>query len=410
MGAPRHHRACENLPSQTRRRGERRWGGGVGRDRECEDGRPTHPRCRTVCHCSRPSCRRHARRLPGYSIAGAHRLRAPPEESPPDGTVSCAYPTRRGRSPAGGVPPHSGGRWGGLRPLLAIPRLRRMGTRGRPPPLESAFGAGGRSAAESPRPGAAQRLAAPPPPGPHPPAPIPPAVGAEPSGAGGRGSRVLPPPPGAPCAPAASPGEGAAATCCGCPERAKDSRPGAARPRAGLLLAPGASSRRPASITAGAPGRKAGPEMRGLLKGQRAFSGSGSPPQPGRRPCAPPANCSGERRKACSWLNLTIVLFPAGSLMSKMSFRVSLEIPWVCLQIRPVLGVVAFRINTRRKLILSDSSRYACRPPPVAPTFGSEAGTEERGRQNLKGNLAGSQSRAKDIPRLGAGGFLAQNF
>lgn len=90
-------------------------GGGVGRDRECEDGRPTHPRCRTVCHCSRPSCRRHARRLPGHSIAGAHRLRAPPEESPPDGTVSCAYPTSRGRSPAGGGPPHSGGRWGWAR-------------------------------------------------------------------------------------------------------------------------------------------------------------------------------------------------------------------------------------------------------------------------------------------------------
>ena len=96
--------------------------------------------------------------------------------------------------------------------------------------------------------------------------------------------------------------------------------------------------------------------------------------------------------------------------MSKMSFRVSLEIPWVCLQIRPVLGAVTFRINARRNLILSDSSRYACRPPPVAPTFGSEAGTEERGSQNLKGNLAGSQCRAKDIPSPGAGGFLAQNF
>ncbi|KAM7231348.1 hypothetical protein CapIbe_017792 [Capra ibex] len=43
--------------------------------------------------------------------------------------------------------------------------------------------------------------------------------------------------------------------------------------------------------------------------------------------------------------------------MSKMSFRVSLEIPWVCLQIRPVLGAVAFRINARGNLILSDSSR-----------------------------------------------------
>lgn len=68
------------------------------------------------------------------------------------------------------------------------------------------------------------------------------------------------------------PREGAAATCCGAPGSG-DSGPGAARPRAGLLFAPGASSRRPASITAGAPGREAGPGMRGLLKGQRAFSG-----------------------------------------------------------------------------------------------------------------------------------------
>lgn len=57
------------------------------------------------------------------------------------------------------------------------------------------------------------------------------------------------------------------------PRVSRDLWPGAARLRAGLLLAPGASSRRPASITAGAPGRKAGLEMRGLLKGQRAFSG-----------------------------------------------------------------------------------------------------------------------------------------
>lgn len=57
------------------------------------------------------------------------------------------------------------------------------------------------------------------------------------------------------------------------PRVSRDLWPGAARLRAGLLLASGASSRRPASITAGAPGRKAGPEMRGLLKGQHAFSG-----------------------------------------------------------------------------------------------------------------------------------------
>lgn len=158
--------ACENLPSQTGGRG----GGEGGAIRESEDGRPTHPHCRTVCHCSRPSCRRHARRLPGHSIAGAHRLRAPPEESPPDGTVSCAYPTLRGRAPTGGGPCTPVG--GGALSPPGTPDGSGWG-RGQPLLLESAFRASGRSAAESPRPGAAQRLAAPPPPGPHPPSPIP---------------------------------------------------------------------------------------------------------------------------------------------------------------------------------------------------------------------------------------------
>lgn len=75
-----------------------------------------------------------------------------------------------------------------------------------------------------------------------------------------------------PRASAASPGR-ARRPLVAVPRVSRDLWPGAARLRAGLLLAPGASSRRPASITAGAPGRKAGPEMRGLLKGQHAFSG-----------------------------------------------------------------------------------------------------------------------------------------
>lgn len=74
-----------------------------------------------------------------------------------------------------------------------------------------------------------------------------------------------------PRASAASPGR-ARRPLVAVPRVSRDLWPGAARLRAGLLLAPGASSRRPASITAGAPGRKAGLEMRGLLKGQRAFS------------------------------------------------------------------------------------------------------------------------------------------
>lgn len=200
----------------------RREGEGKGRGgaiRECEDGRPTHPHCRTVCHCSRPSCRRHARRLPGHSIAGAHRLRAPPEESPPDGTVSCAYPTLRGRSPARGGPRTPVG--GGARSPLDTPDCSGWGW-GQPPLLKSAFGTSGRSAAESPRPGAAQRLTAPPPPGPHPPAPIPLRWAlSRARGRAPRRHRLLR----TPLRARGFPGEGAAATCCGCPERAETCGP-----------------------------------------------------------------------------------------------------------------------------------------------------------------------------------------
>lgn len=198
------------------------------------------------------------------------------------GRTACALRQRKARptGPLAAHTPRSGAdlrtgaapalRWeGALRPLLAPPTAP-GGAGGRPLPLKSAFGAGGRSAAESPRPGAAQRLAAPPPPGPHPPAPIP--LRWTLSRAGGRGSRAPPLPPGAPAHPRLPQG-GRGGHLLRVPGASRDSRPGAARPRAGLLLAPGASSRRPASITAGAPGRKAGPEMRGLLKGQRAFSG-----------------------------------------------------------------------------------------------------------------------------------------
>lgn len=88
-----------------------------------------------------------------------------------------------------------------------------------------------------------------------------------------------------PRASAASPGR-ARRPLVAMPRVSRDLWPGAARLRAGLLLAPGASSRRPASITAGAPGRKAGPEMRGLLKGQHAFSGLPLP-APARVPALP---------------------------------------------------------------------------------------------------------------------------
>lgn len=50
------------------------------------------PHCRTVCHCSRPSCRRHARLLPGHCIAGAHLPGGGAEESGQDRTLSCTCP------------------------------------------------------------------------------------------------------------------------------------------------------------------------------------------------------------------------------------------------------------------------------------------------------------------------------
>lgn len=117
--------------------------------------------------------------------------------------------------------------------------------------------------------------------------PDPSAVGL--SRAGGRGSPARPPPLGAPARPRLPRG-GRGGHLLRVPRASRDSRPGAARPRAGLLLAPGASSRRPASITAGARGRKAGPEMRGLLKGQRAFSGLRLPAPAEAQALAPPQN------------------------------------------------------------------------------------------------------------------------
>lgn len=47
----------------------------------------------------------------------------------------------------------------------------------------------------------------------------------------------------------------------------------------------------------------------------------------------------------CSWLYLTIVLLQAGPLINMI--KSSFEIPWVCLQIWPVLDVGASNINTR---------------------------------------------------------------
>lgn len=47
---------------------------------------------------------------------------------------------------------------------------------------------------------------------------------------------------------------------------------------------------------------------------------------------------------------------------------------------------------------------------PWFPLSGTEAGQGGEREGKLEGNLAGSHWRAKDIPRPGAEGFLAQNF
>lgn len=267
---------------------------------------------------------------------------------------------------------------------------------GQPPLLESAIAAGGRNAAESPRPGAAQRLAAPPPPGPHSPAPIP--LRWALSRAGGRApgiDRLFP----APSLARDFPGDGCGGHLLRVPRPRGDSRPGAARPRAGLLLAPGASSRRPASITAGAPGRKAGAEMRGLLKGQRSFLGVlALSPSLHAWPLAPPASHSEQRNVLLA--ASPIVPFGAWPSMCKVSFQASFEIPWLCLEIWPILGAGALKTNMPQSLIAPGNLRYRCWHPPL--TFGTEA---ENGRQKegkLEGNLAGSHWGAKDIPSPGA--------
>lgn len=234
------------------------------------------PRCRTVCHCSRPSCSRHARRLPGHSIAGAHRMRAPPEESPPDGTVSGAYPTLGGRAPAwvGALHSDRRGRFvpsrtpiapggaGGAAAFKIRVQGQRAQRRGEPAPLG--------------RPEARRTAAA----GSPSVRPDPAAVSAEP-----RARPGSPAPASArrPCAPAASQGRARRPLVEGAPSERRLST---------LRCAPAGrtfvSARRllsPPSVNhSWSPGEEGRPEMRGLLKGQHAFSGLRPPPPPPRRP------------------------------------------------------------------------------------------------------------------------------
>ncbi|TKC53233.1 hypothetical protein EI555_007557, partial [Monodon monoceros] len=267
----------------------------------------------------------HAVNQPGYNTTvGRTACALRQRKARPTGPLAAHTPRSGADLRAGAAPAL---RWeGALRPLLAPPTAP-GGAGGRPLPLKSAFGAGGRSAAESPRPGAAQRLAAPPPPGPHPPAPIP--LRWTLSRAGGRGSRAPPLPPGAPAHPRLPRGgRGGHLRLLSPPSvnhswsPGEEGRPGDARPFKGaarLFGAPASSLRLRA----------------GHARHQRIASSEGTR----------------------SWLYFTIVLLPVGPLVSKLSFRASFEIPWVCLQIWPILGVVAFKINTHQRLILSDNSR-----------------------------------------------------
>lgn len=171
------------------------------------------PHCRTVCHCSRPSCRRHARLLPGHCIAGAHLPGGGAEESGQDRTLSCTCPFQ-GPIWAWGSAVLCDRR-GGTRSAPGTPEGGEPAPEQPPELSDSALRASGSSAKHSPRPGAAPRLAAPPPWGPHAP-PRSPAVRAEPrlpQAVRLLGLRLRPAPP---CV-RGFPGEGAAATCCGAP-------------------------------------------------------------------------------------------------------------------------------------------------------------------------------------------------
>lgn len=104
-----------------RPQGEGKGGRGRGEERSGSQSSgnegPTHPHCRTVCHCSRPSCRRHARRLPGLCIAGAHLPRAlRPRKARPTGPLAV-HPEPGGAGYGGeGLcarpAPPSGSEWG----------------------------------------------------------------------------------------------------------------------------------------------------------------------------------------------------------------------------------------------------------------------------------------------------------
>ncbi|XP_068390888.1 collagen alpha-1(I) chain-like [Eschrichtius robustus] len=272
-----------------------------------------------------------------------------PAESPPDGTFSCAYPTLRGRPPDGGGPrtPVGGGApsppgtpdcagWGrGAAAALRIRvRGRRAQRRGEPAP---------RGRPEARRAAAAGSPSA---------RPDPPAVDAEPRGRPGLpGSAAS---SGRSCAPAASPGRARRPLVAG----ARSEQRLAARRRSpkGRTFVSARRLLSPPSVNhSWSPGEEGRPGDARPFKGAaRLFGAPASSPRLGAGPARHQRIASSEGTR--SWLYFTIVLLPAGPLVSKMSFRASFAIPWVCLQIWPVLGVVAFKINTHQRLILSDNS------------------------------------------------------
>lgn len=104
--------------------------------------------------------------------------------------------------------------------------------------------------------------------------------------------------------------------------------------------------------------------MRGLLKETARLSESLPAPAgagPARRRTAAGA------KEGALLAQFDYCSFPGWVPNGTDELRVSLEIPWVCLQIRPVLGAVAFRINARRNPDSVRQLQVTCRPPPVAP-------------------------------------------
>lgn len=213
-------------------------------------------------------------------------------------------------------------------------------------------------------------------------------LGAEPRARSlGPGSSARPPAPGAAARCGLPGGAGTRRPLvAGAPSERRRARGGGARPRAALLLAPGASSRRPASITAGAPGRKAGPRTRGLLKGQRACSGLHAGPR------APAPRASEHTRAGPDG---AIVLSQAGPPVREKRVQTSLEIP---------ANTTSFRSGgTQSKRASESDGVWQFQVWMLSFSWGAHSGglrrgMEGRGREHLRGTLQGVIGKPKTLP------------